>query len=226
LKPKPGSPLYTPTLTNCHVLAVTINESTTTGILTKKTTQEVGKLTILQEPESTSGYILTYNPETNNASITHFHVLLRFDAHEKLLMQFTPLTGKKHQLRLHAAFLLGAPVIGDHRYGYPQDDGVLASTRVEDGVYKDGYALHCYRIASKEGSVQFDATAGFPGGRWGDVWTHARAETEMEGFAERVRTVSGEAAKVFARDEVQTFLADPKAWAKGIRGPLVKHEIL
>jgi hypothetical protein len=28
------------------------------------------------------------------------------------------------------------------------------------------------------------------------------------------------------RDEVQIFLADPKIWAKGLRGPLVKQEIL
>jgi hypothetical protein len=223
LKPKPGSPLYTPSLTTCRVLSLTTKDSTITGILTKKTTQEVGKLTILQTPDSTSGYILTYNPEANNASITHFHLLYRIDAHEKILMQFTPLTGKKHQLRLHAAFLLGAPVVGDHRYGYPQDDGVLASTRMEDGVYKDGYALHCYRLASKEGNVQFDVTAGFPGGRWGDVWNDVRVEMEAEGFKDRVKRVSGEAGEVFGREEVRMFLGDAKGWAKGIRGPLVKQ---
>jgi hypothetical protein len=49
---------------------------------------------------------------------------------------------------------------------------------------------------------------------------------EAEGFADRVKRVSGEAGEVFAREEVRTFLDDAKGWAKGIRGPLVKQEKL
>jgi len=142
-------------------------------------------------------------------------------------VQFRPLTGKKHQLRLHSAFLLGAPVVGDHRYGYPHDDGMLVSTRIEDKVYKDGFALHCYRIASAKGnSVSFDVTAGFPSGRWGDIWNCVRLETESPGFAEKVRQISRDADEIFGRDEVQRILKDPKSWAKGIKGQLVKQEIL
>ena len=226
MKPKPGSPLYTPELTSCRVLSLSReNPSTTKGVLTKKTSIEVGKLTILQTAEFTSGYILTYDPEISSASITHFHVLRRLDAEEKVLVQFTPLTGKKHQLRLHSAFLLGAPVVGDHRYGYPQDDEMLVSTRMADGVYKDGYALHCYRIASKEG-IQFDLTAGFTTGRWGNVWNCVRLEVESGGFEEKVREISKSAGDVFLDEEVQQMLDNPKAWAMGIRGPLVKQEIL
>ena len=102
---------------------------------------------------------------------------------------------------------------------------MLVSTRMEDGVYKDGYALHCYRIASKEG-IQFDVTAGFPGGRWGDVWNCVRSEVESVGFEEKVREISKSAGEVFLYEEVRRILNDPKAWAKGIRGPLVKQEIL
>jgi len=32
-------------------------------------------------------------------------------------MRFVPLTGRTHQLRLHAAFSLGAPIVGDELYG-------------------------------------------------------------------------------------------------------------
>jgi hypothetical protein len=187
----------------------------------------VGKLTILQNTEYTSGYILTFHPHLEVTSITVFHVILRLEAQEKLLVHFRPLTGKKHQLRLHSAFLLGAPIVGDHRYGYPQDDGMMASTRIEDQVYKDGFALHCHRIASKEkDSVQFDVTAPFPGGRWGDIWNCVRKETESEGFAEKVRQISRSSEEFFLRDEVQRILKDPKSWAKGIRGQYVKQEIL
>jgi len=215
-------------MTSCRVLTISADESTGTisGVLTKKTIHETGKLNILQDRENTSGYILTFQTEDNSASITHFHVLSRLDRQEKLLVQFTPLTGKKHQLRLHSAFLLGAPVVGDHRYGYPQDDGLLASPRIGDGVYKDGYALHCYRIATDETKlVKFDVTAKFPSGRWGDIWDCVRLQTESKEFAKRVQEVSQSARKVFQRDEVRQFLANPKLWAKGIRGQLVKQDI-
>jgi len=216
LKPQPGSPLYAPDITACRHLTF---QEDTLGVLTKKTIHEVGKLTI-QQKERTEGHILTYYPD-EVASITHFRVLRRLDARDKVFILFTPLTGKKHQLRLHSAFLLGAPIIGDHRYGYPQDDGGIYSSREEDKVYKDGYALHCYRIAA-ESSIRFDVTAEFPGGRWGEVWDDVREELTRDEFEENVRTISKEAAGVFSQKEIQRFMKDPKIWAKGIRGPLVK----
>src|SRR5205814_5838983 len=97
--------------------------------------------------------------------------------------------------------------------------------RMADGVYKDGYALHCYRIASKEG-IQFDVIAGITRGRWGDVWNCVRSEVETGGFEEKVREISKCAGNAFLDEEVRQILDDPKAWAKGIRGPLVKQEIL
>jgi len=182
-------------------------------------------MTIHQKDDATYGHILTYDPELNVASITQFYLLRRLDEHEKIFILFTPLTGKKHQLRLHSAFLLGAPIIGDHRYGYPRDEGGMYSVRTEDGVYKDGYALHCYRIAAAGPSVQFDITAGFPDGRWGDVWNDVRDDISEESFAEQVRQISKQAADVFAQEDIQRFIADPKAWAKRVRGPVVKSEI-
>jgi hypothetical protein len=204
-----------------------MDQLTRKGILTKKTALEIGKLMILQGPEDTSGLIFSYSPELNSASLSHFQVLSRLDAEEKLFVLFTPLTGRKHQLRLHSAFLLGAPVVGDHRYGYPQNDGILSSTRTVDRVYKDGYALHCCRIASPEGnSLVFDVCAKFPEDRWGEIWSSVKDMTEREGFFGEICKISKGAGELFAVDEVQEFLKDPKTWAKGIRGPLLKHEIL
>ncbi|KAI8473867.1 MAG: pseudouridine synthase [Monoraphidium minutum] len=34
------------------------------------------------------------------------------------LLRLSPATGRKHQLRVHCAQLLGAPILGDYRYGY------------------------------------------------------------------------------------------------------------
>ncbi|MDR2268695.1 MAG: RluA family pseudouridine synthase [Rickettsiales bacterium] len=40
---------------------------------------------------------------------------------------FTPLTGRKHQLRRHAAFALKAPIVGDDLYGSRREDGKLGA---------------------------------------------------------------------------------------------------
>ena len=197
--------MYTPDIQSCRRLSLSANSRSIEGILTKKREIESGELKIIQTGESTSGYILSYQPDEKIISISHFHVLQRLDGQGKVLVQFTPLTGKKHQLRLHAAFFLGAPVVGDHRYGYPQNDGVLSSTRIEDEVYKDGYALHCYRIASTN-SVKFDFVAALPNGRWGDVWNRVRSDTVSDGFNDRIRDNSKHASRVFLRDDVQKFL--------------------
>jgi hypothetical protein len=119
---------------------------------------------------------------------------------------------------------LGAPVIGDHRYGYPQDDGGLASTRKEDGVYKDGYALHCYRLAGDHKNIVFDVTATLPTGRWGEVWNDVRPVIEEEGFAERVKEISQAAKDVFTLKEIQNFKEDPAMWSRGVKGQMHKHE--
>jgi len=115
--------------------------------------------------------------------------------------------------------------VGDHRYGYPQDDGALASVRKGDGVYKDGYALHCFRLAGSYKNVMFDVTAGLPTGRWGDVWSDVRSMIEEEGFVERVRGISENAKEVFAMREIQKFREDPETWSKGAKGQIVKQEI-
>ena len=36
---------------------------------------------------------------------------------EAALVSFSPVTGRKHQIRVHAANVLGAPIVGDHKYG-------------------------------------------------------------------------------------------------------------
>src|SRR5579859_3002939 len=226
----PGSPLYAPRITSCR--ALNVQDDGQVGTLTKKTIHEVGKLTIYQPRYElpitsgsvdavmafppTSGIIQTYSPTERISSLTHFRVLTRLDSSEKLLLQFTPLTGRKHQLRLHSSFILGAPLIGDHRYQYPQDDGTAYSMRKIDGVYRDGYALHCYRLAWKE-QGGFDVCAALPGGRWGDVWRDVKGVVEGEGFGRGIREGQRKAGEIFGKEDVKQFLRDPEAWGRGIK---------
>jgi 23S rRNA pseudouridine955/2504/2580 synthase len=55
------------------------------------------------------------NAENGKMAITRYKLLKRL-ANDLSLIEFTPLTGRMHQLRFHAK-MLGCPIIGDDKYG-------------------------------------------------------------------------------------------------------------
>ena len=64
---------------------------------------------------------VTYSSPIDNGgkyAVTHFHVLNTTDAHS--LVEFTLETGRKNQIRVHAADI-GHPVCGDYKYGNGDD---------------------------------------------------------------------------------------------------------
>lgn len=56
--------------------------------------------------------------ENGKIAITHYK-LLKILANNLSLIEFTPVTGRMHQLRFHAK-MLGCPIIGDVKYGNPK----------------------------------------------------------------------------------------------------------
>lgn len=58
-----------------------------------------------------------YDPEHGKVGITHWRVLEEVQGLTRV--QFTPVTGRTHQLRVHAAHEkgLGTPIVGDRLYG-------------------------------------------------------------------------------------------------------------
>lgn len=58
-----------------------------------------------------------YDPVHGKVAITHWQATLRTSLHTRLVLE--PVTGRTHQLRVHAAHPLGlgAPVVGDRLYG-------------------------------------------------------------------------------------------------------------
>ncbi|MFR1565791.1 MAG: RluA family pseudouridine synthase [Christensenellales bacterium] len=66
-------------------------------------------------------------------AVTEYKVLRRFS--ENSLVLFRILTGRTHQIRVHAKYL-GHPVVGDKSYGYKKQKFAL-----------DGQLLHAYRLS-------------------------------------------------------------------------------
>jgi hypothetical protein len=242
IKPKPGTPLYSPNIRTCPKLTITQESPTTIrgtyvklahlqrGLdRTSYTMPEHGKLVTFQTTGGvTWGYILSFRPGPLETMVTHFQSLLRLDRTGRVLVQFNPLSGRKHQLRQHSAFLLGAPIVGDHRYGYPDNVGHVKS-RIDDGVHKDGYALHCYRMAYKPvvnslatteelTGLKFDFCADVPSLKsWGNVWDCVRDHVQEGGFKEMIKLVSGRAQECFERYEVRKIQRDPHGWLRDLK---------
>jgi 23S rRNA pseudouridine955/2504/2580 synthase len=62
--------------------------------------------------------IVQNNIENGKLAITHYKLLKNLN-NGLSLVEFTPLTGRMHQLRLHAK-MLDCPIIGDVKYGNHQ----------------------------------------------------------------------------------------------------------
>ncbi|GAB2291709.1 hypothetical protein Dimus_025960 [Dionaea muscipula] len=55
------------------------------------------------------------NATSCHHAVTEYRVIESFDGFSWL--ELSPLTGRKHQLRLHCAEVLGTPIVGDYKYG-------------------------------------------------------------------------------------------------------------
>jgi tRNA pseudouridine32 synthase/23S rRNA pseudouridine746 synthase len=73
----------------------------------------------------------------------------------RVLVAFEPVTGRKHQLRIHAAEVLGSPILGDTRYG---------GTAIGSGAI----ALHAAKLDITFGRSQFSVLAPFEWNR--PIW--------------------------------------------------------
>lgn len=68
------------------------------------------------------------------------------------LMEFTPQTGRTHQIRVHAAEQLGCPIVGDNRYGLTTIFNLSRIPGIGQGLH-----LHCKSIELPSKKLKFDA---------------------------------------------------------------------
>ncbi|MGX6960570.1 MAG: RluA family pseudouridine synthase, partial [Rickettsia endosymbiont of Pentastiridius leporinus] len=71
--------------------------------------------TNIERNKGSNPKITDISDKNGKLAITYYKVLKSF-RNNLFLIEFTPVTGKMHQLRLHAK-LLGCPIIGDDKYG-------------------------------------------------------------------------------------------------------------
>ncbi|KAJ3266415.1 hypothetical protein HDU77_001026 [Chytriomyces hyalinus] len=100
------------------------------------------KLTVIEWHESDES---SDNEMAIKKAVTSYRVL--HSQKHVSLVEFTPMTGRKHQLRLHSAQVLKAPVVGDYKYG----EGVPKHLRSAFGSIKTvPIHLHLREICIKD----------------------------------------------------------------------------
>lgn len=112
-----------------------------------------GYLALLSKPSNMRNHVVDLEDHgkiTSSDRSTHWHILARLESKAKgggmiYVCWLSPLEGKNHQLRIHAAEDLHAPVIFDRRYGTGQPcetaGGALNGGHLQDP--SEGIALHC-----------------------------------------------------------------------------------
>jgi tRNA pseudouridine32 synthase/23S rRNA pseudouridine746 synthase len=102
--------------------------------------------------------------EGGKAAATRWRRIAEADGQS--LVEFSPLSGRTHQVRVHAARGLGAAIVGDPVYSLP-DDAELGGMTLPDS----GMLLHAWRLTvPRHPKEAIDVTAPVPDrfGRWLD----------------------------------------------------------
>ena len=100
-----------------------------------------------------AGWRMVADAQGDNA-ITHWR---KMEAREgRTLVEFKPVTGRTHQLRVHAREAFGRGIVGDRVYGVPGGPMLLHASRL---------------VVPRENKPAIDVTASLPDyfGDWGDA---------------------------------------------------------
>lgn len=91
-------------------------EKTYLAVTYGKPTKDIGEVkTNIEKSKGSIPKIIDINDSNGKLAITYYK-LLKSLGNNLFLIEFTPITGRMHQLRLHAK-LLDCPIMGDDKYG-------------------------------------------------------------------------------------------------------------
>ncbi len=124
------------------VLIFALNRDTAMEICNSIHTWDKKYIAILPASDLESGKVETI--EEDKRLVTHYKTLT--GNNERTIVEFTPKTGKKHQIRKHAAYL-GYPILGDKKYGSRE------STKMH---------LHCRKISFSLYNKDFNMESPIP----------------------------------------------------------------
>lgn len=93
--------------------------------------------TFLQKGREEQKEIMIVNEKEGQEAISEFTTLEI--ANNVGLLKFCPITGRKHQIRAQATYLLKAPIVGDYKYGYQPN---AITKKFPKRIY-----LHAYNIS-------------------------------------------------------------------------------
>ena len=106
------------------------------GMLRKKS----GVLkSVLAKVSDQDGYEKMDTSEEGKQAITEYRVIKNLSENLSIV-EFTPITGRTHQIRIQAAQELGAPIVGDFKYGYRK------STSSTSSLIPDTLCLHALEV--------------------------------------------------------------------------------
>ena len=91
-------------------------EKTYVGLVAGKITQKSGTLKSLLSKNTSGDFEKVSSSENGKEAITNYKVLETYKNNVSLV-EFSPLTGRMHQIRVHASEMLSTPILGDTKYG-------------------------------------------------------------------------------------------------------------
>ncbi|PWA99625.1 pseudouridine synthase family protein [Artemisia annua] len=87
-------------------------------------------------------------------AITEYRVL-DSSIHGLTWLELSPLTGRKHQIRVHCAEVLGTPIVGDYKYGWQTHKkwNQILSSNLEEKVEAGNKNSHPFGLDLESGSI-------------------------------------------------------------------------
>jgi 23S rRNA-/tRNA-specific pseudouridylate synthase len=95
-------------------------------------------------------------PVDNRPALSKYRILERYPSERNVaLLEFEIFTGRKHQIRVHAAEALSSPVLNDFLYSHNErhDDNRAASSRKNDGQF----FLHAFHLSIPRFGIKVEA---------------------------------------------------------------------